>query len=108
MTVLASLCLLFAVLALALLALLFLQRRQRGVLEELTRQVHRIAVGGSLNRRVELDTDQREVAALVTVVNHLLARAVRAEPASQPAAPAAFGELGDRLHEVVLIQTERG
>ncbi|HLQ11806.1 MAG TPA: EAL domain-containing protein [Steroidobacteraceae bacterium] len=111
MTVLASLCLLFAVLALALLALLFLQRRQRGVLEELTRQVHRIAVGGSLNRRVELDTDQREIGALVTVVNHLLTRAVRPEPASPPAAPAApaaVGELGDRLHEVVLIQTERG
>ncbi len=108
MTVLASLCLLFAVLALALLVLAFLQRRQRGVLRELTRQVHRIAVGGSLSRRVELDTDQREVGALVTVVNHLITRAARPEATTQLAPPAAVGELADRLHEAVLIQTDRG
>jgi diguanylate cyclase (GGDEF)-like protein/PAS domain S-box-containing protein len=108
MTVLASFCLLFALLALALLVLLLLQRRQRGVLEELTRQVHGIAMGGSLGRRVELDTDQSEIAALVTVVNHLLTRAGRAAPEAQLAPPTSVNELGDRLHEAVLIQTDRG
>ena len=108
MTVLASFCLLFALLALALLVLLLLQRRQRGVLEELTRQVHGIAMGGSLTRRVELDTDQREIAALVTVVNHLLTRAGRATPEAQLAPPTSVSELGDRLHEAVLIHTDRG
>src|SRR5260221_3754946 len=108
MTVLASFCLLFALLALALLVLLFLHRRQRGVLEELTRQVHGIAVGGSLTRRVDLDTDQREIAALVTVVNHLLTRAGRAKPEAQLAPPTSVSELADRLHEAVLIQTDRG
>jgi PAS domain S-box-containing protein len=108
MTVLALFCLLFALLALALLVLLLLQRRQRGALEELTRQVHGIAVGGSLSRRVELDTDQREIGALVTVVNHLLTRAGRAAPEAQLAPPTPANELGDRLHEAVLIQTDRG
>jgi diguanylate cyclase (GGDEF)-like protein/PAS domain S-box-containing protein len=108
MTVLASLCLLFALLALALLVLVLLQRRQRGVLEELTRQVHGIAVSGSVSRRVELETDQREIAALVTVVNHLLTRAGRAAPEAQLAPPASMNELGDRLHEAVLIQTDSG
>jgi len=99
---------LFAVLALALLALVFLQRRQRGVLQELTRQVHGIAVGGSLSRRVELDTDQREVGALVAVVI-ICSRAPRVPKATtQFRAPAAVGELADRLHEAVLIQTDRG
>ena len=64
-----------------------MQRRQRVALEEVTRQLHRIAVGGTLRGRVELATDQREVAALVTVANHLLTRAASATPDSQPARP---------------------
>src|SRR5258706_3729499 len=108
MTVLASLCLLFAVLALALRLLASLQRRKGGVARKLTRQVHRMAGGGSLSRRVELDRDEREVGALVTVVNHLTPRVARPEATPQPAPPAAVGELADRLHEAVLIQTDRG
>ncbi|MDE2219448.1 MAG: EAL domain-containing protein, partial [Gammaproteobacteria bacterium] len=109
MSILALFCLLFALLAAALLVLYVMQRRQRGALEELTRQLHRIAVGGSLRGRVELATDQREVSALVTVVNHLLTRtAAVAEPQAQPAPPAPVSELGDRLHEAVLIHGKGG
>ncbi|MBS0388649.1 MAG: diguanylate cyclase, partial [Proteobacteria bacterium] len=109
MSILALFCLLFALLAVALLVLYVMQRRQRGALEELTRELHRIAVGGSLRGRVELSTDQREVTALVTVVNHLLTRAAAAaEPQSQPASAAAVSELGDHLHEAVLIHGKNG
>ena len=109
MSILALFCLLFALLAVALLVLYAMQRRQRGALEELTRELHRIAVGGSLRGRVELATDQREVTALVTVVNHLLTRAATAaEPQSQPASSAAVSELGDHLHEAVLIHGKSG
>ncbi len=108
MSILALFCLLFALLAVALLVLYAMQRRQRGALEEVTRQLHGIAVGGSLRGRIELATDQREVAALVTVANHLLTRAATAAPESQPAAPAPLTELGDRLHEAVLIHGRTG
>ena len=108
MSILALFCLLFALLAVALLVLYAMQRRQRGALEEVTRQLHRIAVGGSLRGRIELATDQRELAALVTVANHLLTRAATAAPEAQPAAPAPVTELGDRLHEAVLIHGKAG
>ena len=109
MSILALFCLLFALLAVALLVLYAMQRRQRRALEELTTQLHRIAVGGSLRGRIGLDTDQREVTALVTVVNHLLTRAATAaEPQSQPAPGAAASELGDHLHEAVLIHGKGG
>jgi diguanylate cyclase (GGDEF)-like protein/PAS domain S-box-containing protein len=109
MSILALFCLLFALLAIALLVLYAMQRRQRRALEELTSQLHRIAVGGSLRGRIDLDTDQREVTALVTVVNHLLTRAATAsEPQSQPAPGAAVNELGDHLHEAVLIHGKSG
>jgi diguanylate cyclase (GGDEF)-like protein/PAS domain S-box-containing protein len=109
MSILALFCLLFALLAAALLVLYAMQRRQRRALEELTTQLHRIAVGGSLRGRIDLDTDQRELTALMTVVNHLLTRAATAaEPQSQPAAGAAVSELGDHLHEAVLIHGTSG
>jgi diguanylate cyclase (GGDEF)-like protein/PAS domain S-box-containing protein len=108
MSILAVLCLLFGLLALLLLALYLLQRRQRGALEGVTRQLHRIAVGGSLRGRVELDTDQRELSALVTVINHLLTRVGSAHPEVQVSAPAPVSALGDHLHEAVLIHGARG
>ena len=108
MSILALFCLLFALLAVALLVLHLLQRRQRGALEEVTRQLHQIAVGGSLRGRVELDTDHRELSALVTVANHLLTRVAGASPASESAPPTPISELGDRLHEAVLLHGSRG
>src|SRR5881628_3834700 len=93
----------FAVLVIALVAFEALRRRQRHALEDVTRQLHRIAVGGTLRGRVELATDQRELAALVTVANHLLTRAGAATPDSQPAPSAPVSALADQLHEAVLI-----
>src|SRR5665213_1994762 len=102
MSIIALLCLLFGVAAMLLLVLFFLQRRQLSALEEVSRQVQRTAIGGSLKTRIELQTDQPELAALVTAVNHLLSRAsVAIEQAPLISAP--IGSLGDRVHEAVLI-----
>jgi diguanylate cyclase (GGDEF)-like protein/PAS domain S-box-containing protein len=102
MSIIALLCLLFGVAALLLLVLYFLQRRQLAALEEVSRQVQRTAIGGSLKTRIELQTDQPELAVLVTAVNHLLARASVAVE-QPPANSAPIGALGDRVHEAVLI-----
>jgi diguanylate cyclase (GGDEF)-like protein/PAS domain S-box-containing protein len=102
MSIIALLCLLFGVAALLLLVLYFLQRRQLTALEEVSRQVQRTAIGGSLKTRIELQTDQPELAALVTAVNHLLARAaIAADQVAPSSAP--ISALGDRVHEAVLI-----
>jgi diguanylate cyclase (GGDEF)-like protein/PAS domain S-box-containing protein len=108
MSILALLCLLFALLALMLLTLHWMQRRQRGALEELTREVHRVAVGGSLRGRIELKSDQRELDALVTVINHLMTRAAAVTPDAQVALPAPLSVLGEHLHEAILIHGARG
>jgi diguanylate cyclase (GGDEF)-like protein/PAS domain S-box-containing protein len=105
MTILGLLCLLFGFVALMLLVLYFLQRRQLGALEQVSQQVQRTAIGGSLKGRIELQTDQPELAALITAVNHLLARAsVAADRAAPATAP--ISALGDRVHEAVLIQAD--
>jgi diguanylate cyclase (GGDEF)-like protein/PAS domain S-box-containing protein len=118
MSILAVLCLLFALLAAALLVLYVIQRRGRRALQEITRQLHGIVVGGTLRGRVELDTDQRETDALVTTINHLLTRVAgmtrnAAPPPAPPAPPlppppTPLSALGDRLHEAVLIHGSAG
>jgi diguanylate cyclase (GGDEF)-like protein/PAS domain S-box-containing protein len=103
MSTIVLLCLLFGVAAILLLVLFFLQRRQLNALELVSLQVQRIALGDSLNTsRIELHTDQRELADMVTAVNHLLGR-VAAESERAAAAVTPIGSLGDRVHEAVLI-----
>jgi diguanylate cyclase (GGDEF)-like protein/PAS domain S-box-containing protein len=108
MSILALLCAVFGLLALSLLTLHLLQRRQRQALGELTSQVQRIAVGGSLRSRIDLATDNRELGALATMVNHLLTRAAQVEPQASVAPAASVAALGERLHEAVLIHSARG
>ena len=74
----------------------------------MTRQLHRIAVGGKLRGRVQLATNQREVAALVTVANHVLTRASSAAPEPKYAPAAPLAALADQLHEAVLIHGNVG
>jgi diguanylate cyclase (GGDEF)-like protein/PAS domain S-box-containing protein len=103
MSIIVLLCLLFGVAAILLLVLFFLQRRQLNVLGLVSQQVQRIAAGDSLSTQIELQTDQPELATMVSAVNHLLGRmAADAERAAAATAP--IGSLGDRVHEAVLIQ----
>ena len=95
MPIIALLCLLFGVAAALLLVLYVLQRRQLGALEFVARQVQLSATGGSATSRpIELQTDLPELGALVTAVNHLLARAGAAS--QRPPPQSLIGTLGDR------------
>jgi diguanylate cyclase (GGDEF)-like protein/PAS domain S-box-containing protein len=101
------LCLLLALIATLLLVLYWLQRRELKAVGELSQQVQRIAIGGRLAGRIDMSTDQPEVAALGTAVNHLLTRlSGGGEPDRERSATQLFSELGDRIHEAVLIHRD--
>lgn len=105
MSIVGLLCILLALVAALLLVLYVFQRRELKAVEDLSQQVQRIAIGGRLNHRVDLAADQPEVAALGTAVNHLLGR-VSAESDRDRVMPALFANLGDRIHEVVVVQRD--
>src|SRR6185437_1220294 len=108
MSIVGLLCLLFALVATLLLVLYWLQRRELESVGELSQQLQRIAIGGRLEGRVELRTDRAEVSALVTAVNHLLTRAAASteRDGARASSPKMFADLGDRIHEAVLIHRE--
>jgi PAS domain S-box-containing protein len=109
MSIVGLLCLLFALIATLLFVLYWLQRRELASVGELSQQLQRIAIGGRLEGRVDLQTDKAEVSALVTAVNHLLTRAAPQAQADRDAArvsPKMFADLGDRIHEAVLVHRD--
>src|ERR1700748_3153115 len=108
MSIVGLLCLLFALVACLLLVLYWVQRREIRSVERLSQQVQRIAIGGRLDGRVDLQSDQPEISALTTAVNHLLTRvaATTAERDSARSTPKLFAELGDRIHEAVLVHRD--
>src|SRR5580693_5925606 len=104
MSIVGLLCLLFALVATLLFVLYWLQRRELASVGELSQQLQRIAIGGRLEGRVDLRSERAEVSALVTAVNHLLTRAAgSSERDAARTAPKMFADLGDRIHEAVLI-----
>jgi diguanylate cyclase (GGDEF)-like protein/PAS domain S-box-containing protein len=110
MSVPGLLSLLFAFAAILLLILYLLQRRELQAVARLSKQIQRTAIGGRLGGRLDFLTDQPELAALVTAVNHLLVRSSGAESVSVDApvksSSALFSEVGDRMHEVVLLHRD--
>jgi diguanylate cyclase (GGDEF)-like protein/PAS domain S-box-containing protein len=107
MSIVGLLCLLFALVATLLLVLYWVQRREIRSVEQLSQQVQRIAIGGRLEGRVELQSDQPEISALTTAINHLLTRvASGSERDNSRATPKMFAELGDRIHEAVLVHRD--
>ncbi|HXZ60207.1 MAG TPA: EAL domain-containing protein [Steroidobacteraceae bacterium] len=105
MSIVGLLCLLFALIAALFLVLYGLARRDLRSVEQLSQQLQRIAIGGRLPGRVDVDSDKPEVAALVTAVNHLLTRSGAAEH-DVAQAPRLFADLGERIHEAVLVHRE--
>jgi diguanylate cyclase (GGDEF)-like protein/PAS domain S-box-containing protein len=106
MWILGLLCLLLALIAVLLLVLFWLQRRDLKSVEQLSQQLQRIASGGRLPGRLELPSDKPEVAALVSAVNQLLTRAASGADTDIVQAPKLFADLGDRIHEAVLVHRE--
>lgn len=108
MSILGLVCLLLALVAALLLVLYGLQRREMKAVEQLSHQLQRIAIGGRLEGRVELQTDHPEISALGTAINHLLTRSAgaRLERESKHASPELFAELADRIHEAVIVHRD--
>ncbi|HUI59820.1 MAG TPA: PAS domain-containing protein, partial [Steroidobacteraceae bacterium] len=107
MSIVGLLCLLFALVATLLLVLYWVQRREIRSVEQLSQQVQRIAIGGRLEGRVDLQTDQPELSALATAINHLLTRvAASNEREHARVTPKLFAELGDRIHEAVIVHRD--
>ena len=106
MSILGLLCLLLALIAALALVLYGLQRRAFGTLARLSQQLQRSAGNGQLPGRVDLESGRPEIAALVGAVNHLLVRAARGTERDGEPPPALFAELGERIHEAVLMHRE--
>src|SRR3982074_2281275 len=107
MSIVGLLCLLFGLVASLLLVLYWVQRREIRSVEQLSQQVQRIAIGGRLEGRVELRSDQPEISALTIAVNHLLTRvSANTDRDNSRATPKLFAELGDRIHEAVIIHRD--
>jgi diguanylate cyclase (GGDEF)-like protein/PAS domain S-box-containing protein len=107
MSIVGLLCLLFALVASLMFVLYWVQRREIRSVEQLSQQVQRIAIGGRLNARVDLQSDQPEISLLTTSINHLLTRvAATNESEVARATPKLFADLGDRIHEAVLVHRD--
>jgi diguanylate cyclase (GGDEF)-like protein/PAS domain S-box-containing protein len=108
MSVLGLLSLLFAFAALVLLILWLLQLRDMKVVTRLSYTIQSASTGNSIAERIPFDTDHPELHALVTAIDHLLQRARHVDPASSTSDDGAlFAQLGDRMHEVVLLHRDR-
>ncbi|MGB6485567.1 MAG: EAL domain-containing protein [Steroidobacteraceae bacterium] len=100
--------LLFILLGLAVAVLLWrylVQLRELSDVNEVSQQLQRIAIGGSLAGRVESASSKPELSALITAINHLLTRAA-AERDDGRVTPKLFAELGERIHEAVLVHRD--
>src|SRR6202047_2867742 len=106
MSILGLLCLLCALIAALILVLYGLQRRELRSIAQLSQQLQGIASGGRLPERVELGSDRAEITGLVTAVNNLLTRAAGGTEHDTAQAPRLFADLGDRIHEAVLVHRE--
>ena len=102
MSILGLLCLLFALIATVTLVLYGLQRRELGVLGQLSQQLERLTSAGPAPARVDLESGKPEIAGLIRAVNQLLTR--RGNDAA--ASSGLFAELGERIHEAVVVHRE--
>jgi len=98
--------LMLALVAASFAALYLLQRREIKAIGLLSQEVQRIAIGGRLDGRVELSAPSSEVSALTTAINHLLTRAAAPERERERGTSRLFAELGDRIHEAVLVHRD--
>jgi diguanylate cyclase (GGDEF)-like protein/PAS domain S-box-containing protein len=107
MSIVGLLCLLFALVASLLLVLYWVQRREIRSVEQLSQQVQKIAIGGRLDARVDVQSAQPEISVLTTSINHLLTRVgATNDSETARAMPKLFAELGDRIHEAVIVHRD--
>jgi diguanylate cyclase (GGDEF)-like protein/PAS domain S-box-containing protein len=105
MTIVGLSCVLLGLIAGLLAVMYLLQRRALAAVDDVSQQVQRIAIGGRMNARIEVPTDGAEVSLLATAINHLLTRAAAGSDRDR-GTPKLFAELGDRIHEAVLVHRD--
>ncbi|MGH8148916.1 MAG: EAL domain-containing protein [Steroidobacteraceae bacterium] len=101
--------LLLALTAVLFLVLYLLQRGESRAVAQLSQEVQRIAIGGRLAGSVEIHGGSSEVSALTAAINHLLTRAAAGAERDRDRnriTSMLFSELGDRIHEAVLVHRE--
>jgi len=107
MSILGLICVLLALVATLLFVLFLFQRRDLRAISELSLTVQRAISGERLPQRIEI-VDQEtplDVQALGVSVNQLLLRASRTT-GREKSGPKLFTELGERIHEAVLVHRE--
>jgi diguanylate cyclase (GGDEF)-like protein/PAS domain S-box-containing protein len=108
MSILGLICVLLALVATLLFVLFVFQRRDLRAVSELSLTVQRAVSGERLPPHIEIDPDheaQLDVQALGLSVNQLLLRASRTS-GREKAGPKLFTELGERIHEAVLVHRD--
>jgi diguanylate cyclase (GGDEF)-like protein/PAS domain S-box-containing protein len=99
--------LVLALIAASFAVLYLLQRREAKAVRLLSQEVQRIAIGGRLGGRIEVQSPSSEVSALATAINHLLTRAAGASERDRDRGTSKlFAELADRIHEAVLVHRD--
>jgi diguanylate cyclase (GGDEF)-like protein/PAS domain S-box-containing protein len=105
MSILGLICVLLALVATLLLALFLFQRRDLRAISDLSHSVQRAISAERLPARIEFQQDQVDVQAIGASVNQLLMRAARTA-GREKAGPKLFTELGERIHEAVLVHRD--
>jgi diguanylate cyclase (GGDEF)-like protein/PAS domain S-box-containing protein len=108
MSILGLICVLLALVATLLFVLFVFQRRDLRAISELSLTVQRAISGERLPQRIEIEGEkdtQLDVQALGVSINQLLLRASRTT-GRERAGPKLFTELGERIHEAVLVHRE--
>jgi diguanylate cyclase (GGDEF)-like protein/PAS domain S-box-containing protein len=108
MSILGLICVLLALVATLLFVLFLFQRRDLRAVSQLSLTVQRAISGERLPQRIELAQQfegQLDVQAIGVSVNQLLLRAARSG-AQTKSGPKLFTELGERIHEAVLVHRD--
>ncbi len=90
MTVTHLLCLLFAIAAAVLLMLCLLQRRELKAYARLSKEVQDASIAGIVRRKLDVKTDQPDLAAIVMAINNLVVRVPRVSERQHPAVTGKF------------------
>jgi diguanylate cyclase (GGDEF)-like protein/PAS domain S-box-containing protein len=108
MSILGVICVVLALVATLFVVLWLFQRRDARAISELSLSVQRAVSADRLPQRVEIDPEheaQLDVQALGVSINQLLQRAAR-NSGRERSGPRLFTELGERIHEAVLVHRE--
>jgi diguanylate cyclase (GGDEF)-like protein/PAS domain S-box-containing protein len=108
MSILGLICVVLALVATLFIVLCVFQRRDLRAISELSLNIQRAIASERLPQRIEIDPEhegQLDVQALGVSVNQLLLRAARTA-GRERSGPKLFTELGERIHEAVLVHRE--